>query len=241
MKQAVFLAILISISALLTGFANAASLQENTNSTQAEKPKKQLKLEMVVELSRHGERSSKANFKNLTIGNSFDVNAKELTKVGAESHHSIGKALRKEFIEEGLLNTKKYDPSEVYVQSTYKHRTIHSANSQLDGLFGKDLSWPPKNHTNYHINYVPLKEDGMMMMTNETCLRLSETFKAVKADPKTKEMYERNKDFLEPRIYKILREKSGLVNANEADLVDLANFIDWTMRDGREVNLGLTP
>ena len=84
---------------------------------------------MVIELSRHGERASKANYKNLTIGESFAVGSKELTKVGAQSHHNIGKALRKEFTETGLLNTKKYDPKEVYVQSTYKHRTIHSANS----------------------------------------------------------------------------------------------------------------
>ena len=196
---------------------------------------------MVIELSRHGERSSKSNYKNLTIGNSFEVGTKELTKTGAESHHKVGKALRKEFTDSGLLNTKKYDPSQVYVQSTYKHRTIHSANAQLEGIFGKDLTWPPKNATAYHINYVPLKQDGMMMMTNETCPRLTSAFKALKDDPETKAMYDRHREYLEPIIYKQLREKTGLWNATESELVDIANFIDWTERDGRKVKMELTP
>ena len=46
-------------------------------------------------------------------------------------------------------------------------------------------------------------------------------------------MYERNKEYLEPIIYKQLREKSGLWNATESELVDMANFIDWTLRDDR--------
>ena len=87
MKQAVFLAILFSIATTLTGGAWAATLDSDP-------PKKQLKLEMVIELSRHGERASKANFKNLTIGDSFAVGSKELTKTGATSHHNIGKQLR---------------------------------------------------------------------------------------------------------------------------------------------------
>ena len=189
------MAILFSIATTLTGGAWAAILDSDP-------PKKQLKLEMVIELSRHGERASKANFKNLTIGDSFAVGSKELTKTGATSHHNIGKQLRKEFAEADLLNTKKYDPSQVYVQSTYKHRTIHSANAQLEGIFGKDMTWPPKNHTAYHINYVPLKEDGMMMMSNETCPRLTGAFHALKNDEGTKAMYDRNKEYLEPIIYK---------------------------------------
>ena len=50
----------------------------------------------------------------------------------------------------------------------------------------------------------------------------------------------RNKQFLEPLIYQPLREKSGLVNATEPELVDLANFIDWTKRDGRNVDFPLS-
>lgn len=73
---------------------------------------------MVIELSRHGERASKANFPNIVNGKSFAVAPKELTKKGAQSHYAIGKALRKEFEKEGLLDTTKYNPLDLYVQST---------------------------------------------------------------------------------------------------------------------------
>jgi|ERR1719469_109372 len=105
MKQAVFFAFLFSICTLMT---RATDVDDSPG-------KRQLKLELVVELARHGERASKATFPNLVQAPGFDVGAKELTKTGAMSHHAIGKALRKEFTETGLLNTKTYDPSEIYV------------------------------------------------------------------------------------------------------------------------------
>ena len=49
-----------------------------------------LQLEMVVEISRHGERASREIFTNLTIGRNFEVGPKELTKTGAQSHYKIG-------------------------------------------------------------------------------------------------------------------------------------------------------
>lgn len=163
-----------------------------------------------------------------------------MTKTGAVSHHAIGKALRKEFTEAGLLNTKRYDPSEIYVQSTFKHRTIHSANSQLEGLFGKELTWPTKNNTIFHIHHVPLSEDGMMSMSNMTCPRLSASFRELRSDVKTKEMLDKNAAFMEPLIYEPLRKKTGLIKATELELLDLGNFIDWTKRDGRNINFEMS-
>lgn len=59
---------------------------------------------------------------------------------------------------------------------------MSSANAQLEGLFDKDLTWPPKNSTMFHINYSTLKEDGMMSMLPETCQRLTEAGKAIRDD-----------------------------------------------------------
>ena len=53
-------------------------------------------------------------------------------------------------------------------------------------------------------------------------------------------MFKKNREFLEPLIYEPLRTKTGLTNATEAELCDLANFIDWTKRDGRNVNFELS-
>ena len=104
MKQAVFFTFLF----LICSMAYGADIEESP-------AKRDLKLELVVELTRHGERASKADHPHLVSNKSFEVAPKELTKVGAESHHAIGKNLRKEFTETGLINTKHYNPSEIYV------------------------------------------------------------------------------------------------------------------------------
>ena len=76
----------------------------------------ELELELVVEVSRHGERASKKIF-NLTAegAENFQVGSKELTKTGAESHHAIGHQLKVEFDAFGLINTAQYSVKEVYV------------------------------------------------------------------------------------------------------------------------------
>ena len=48
-----------------------------------------LDLELVVEVSRHGERASKKIFNLTAEGENFQVASKELTKTGAESHHKL--------------------------------------------------------------------------------------------------------------------------------------------------------
>ena len=104
-------------------------VQANENENEAESAYKLpegLELELIVELSRHGERASKKIF-NLTDGENFDVGSKELTKTGAISHHAIGSGLKKEFDHLAYIDTGAYNHDEVYVQSSYKERTIHSA------------------------------------------------------------------------------------------------------------------
>ena len=128
MKRAVFLSFLMIGTLAQIGQAAQIDVDEK-HDHHPKHLKKQLKLEMVVELSRHGERASKGNYPKLVNGKSFEVAAKELTKKGAESHYAVGKALREEFKKEGLIDTEKYNPLDVYVQSTMKQRTISSANA----------------------------------------------------------------------------------------------------------------
>ena len=73
-----------------------------------------LELELVIEISRHGERASKKIF-NITDGPNFEVGPKELTQTGAISHHKIGNALKMEFDECKLIDTNEYHCEEVYV------------------------------------------------------------------------------------------------------------------------------
>ena len=131
-----------------------------------------LDLELVVELSRHGERASKKIY-NLTDGENFDVGSKELTRTGAVSHHAIGSGLKKEFDRLGYINTKAYNKGDVYVQSSYKERTIHSAMAQLEGIYARNVTWPATNITDFEINFVPIKDDKFMVISNETCKRFA--------------------------------------------------------------------
>ena len=43
--------------------------------------------------------------------------------------------------------------------------------AQLEGLYDRALTWPAQNDTDFVVNYVPLKEDKIMVMSNETCKR----------------------------------------------------------------------
>ena len=61
-----------------------------------------------------------------------------MTHVGAASHYSIGKGLREEFNKYNLLDLTKFNPDEIYVQTTDKERTQHSAIAQIQGLLERD-------------------------------------------------------------------------------------------------------
>ena len=112
-----------------------------------------------------------------------------MTETGAESHHKLGKKLKAEFDALGFINTASYSPQEIYVQSTNKERTIHSAVAQLEGLYDRNLTWPARNDTDLKVNYVPLKEDKMMVTNNETCKRWSQALSALQKNANTKKMF----------------------------------------------------
>lgn len=85
-----------------------------------------MKLLMSVEVARHGERASKIIY-DFTVNpeDNFQV-PYNLTQTGAESHYVNGVGLRY-FFDQNQLLSEQYDPEEVYVQTTYKQRTIDSA------------------------------------------------------------------------------------------------------------------
>ena len=53
-------------------------------------------------------------------------------------------------------------------------------------------------------------------------------------------MFKRNKEFLEEHIFKTLREKAGLPDANNKELIQLSNYIDWSLRSGINLNFTLS-
>ena len=69
-----------------------------------------LELELLVAITRHGERASTENFNLTTEGTDFGVGSKKLTETGGKRHHHIGQSLRQEFdkLDHGYINTNEY-------------------------------------------------------------------------------------------------------------------------------------
>ena len=91
----------------------------------------QSKLQMVVEIFRHGAREPIFNYWNAALFK----NPGELTSVGMRQHFLLGSQLRKEYIEDQQFLSFSYDSKEIYIRSTDYNRTIMSALSQLNGLY----------------------------------------------------------------------------------------------------------
>jgi len=65
----------------------------------------------------------------------------------------------------------RYDENEVYTQTSYKQRTIDSAIAQLEGFYGKNMTWPNFD-SSYSLNSVPKEKDFMLHLTDDNCPRL---------------------------------------------------------------------
>ena len=132
-----------------------APLQYALDLSDAESGEK--KLLLSVEVSRHGERAPHFIYDFVLRPEENFTVPYNLTETGASSHYANGQGLRNFFDRQnggaGFLS-QEYDEKEIYVQTSYKQRTIDSARSQLDGLYGKPLAWPdidPK----FKLNIVP--------------------------------------------------------------------------------------
>lgn len=102
------------------------------------------KLEMVIEVFRHGAREP--------IGAPFDYNnwpesQGELTYAGMRQHYLLGREMRKKYIERIGFLSEKFNHSEMYVRSTDVNRTIMSVQSHLLGLY--PLGAGPKFPSDY--------------------------------------------------------------------------------------------
>ena len=95
----------------------------------------------VVEIVRHGARSEIAVmsfYEDIT----WPEGPGQLTSSGMREHYLLGKALRKEYVDGGLLSGN-FTPEELYIRSTDVNRTIMSAYSQLMGFFPDPISSLP--------------------------------------------------------------------------------------------------
>ena len=94
---------------------------------------------LVVEIARHGARAPFLNYlkksMGITIGDDWDIMSADLTDLGERQKYLLGLKRRKIYIEKyGFLN-ENFDPTEIYVESSDRNRTVMSAAAQLLGMY----------------------------------------------------------------------------------------------------------
>lgn len=110
------------------------------------------KLLLLQTVWRHGDRAPMSSYKTNTYKDTdWDEPYGELLKEGVKRHNELGRLIHQKYVGEGKL-LSSFNPSEVYVRSTDRNRTILSAVSNLLGTFYTD------DHTasNWPASYVPV-------------------------------------------------------------------------------------
>ena len=161
------------VRSVLANVALLAPLHQAAELDQAYAGEK--KLLLSVEVSRHGERQPGYMY-DLALNPEEEFKLPfNLTETGAQSHYASGKGIREFFDKQnggaGFLS-KDYDEKEIYIQTTYLDRTIDSARSQLDGLYGKPLAWPEVD-PEFNLNIVPQMEDFIVHIKDDDCERFA--------------------------------------------------------------------
>ena len=148
------------------------------------------KLVLSVEVARHGERAPHYIYPFAAHPEENFTVPYNLTETGAQSHYANGHGLRHFFDKQnegyGFLS-EKYDEKEIYIQTSYKQRTIDSARSQLDGLYGKPLAWPEVD-SEFKLNVIPQMDDLIIHVNDDDCNRFKGILDTVEADSDTKAM-----------------------------------------------------
>lgn len=158
------------------------------------------------------------------------------TDTGVKHQYKNGRLMRyhlQDFISD------KYDPDEVYVQTSYKTRTIESARAQLDGLYGESLSWPKVNKE-FELNTIPNEEDYILHLTHSSCPRLDQIQKAMKADSEAVFLQKQIDDDLESTLFPELRKLTGKTDADTEEMHNVCNYIMWMHTNNRKLKFDLT-
>ena len=108
---------------------------------------------LILELARHGARAPSEMYDFTTTEQANFPAVMELTQLGVDQHYALGEYVRgKYFADDTQLSSKTMKEALVYAQSTNKNRTLQSATSQLQGLFGTATTWPELDSDKYPVH-----------------------------------------------------------------------------------------
>ncbi|TKR95662.1 hypothetical protein L596_009797 [Steinernema carpocapsae] len=124
------------------------------------------KLLQIQAIWRHGDRPPIGTYPTDPYQeNAWPVKWGELTPRGMWQHYRQGLKLKHEYIIKNKLVSSKYDPDQIFVQSTDVHRTLASAYSNLAGFYSSstgtypnEAAWP-SHWTPVPVHTTPLSQD----------------------------------------------------------------------------------
>ena len=155
------------------------------------------KLHMVIEFTRHGDRTPIWTFPTLqqTVSEWWQGWG-QLTPTGIKQHFELGQRLRAKYGPDGAgLLSSSYKRNEVWVRSTDIDRTLMSAQAQMAGLFPpgtaqqtSSLTYPTaENGLPYGWQAVPIHtvpvEDDLLLVPWKGCRAFAKAMEDRKAEP----------------------------------------------------------
>lgn len=103
------------------------------------------KLEMVIEIFRHGARSPVASKPKYLFGSEWERGNGQITDSGERQQYLLGLKRRKQYVENQTLLPDRYQHGSIYAESTGFNRTQMSANAHLYGMY------PPEFREQYEV------------------------------------------------------------------------------------------
>ena len=191
---------------------------------------------LILELARHGARAPSEMYDFTTPEQDNFPAVMELTPLGVSQHYTLGEYVRgKYFADDPQLSSKTMKEALVYAQSTNKNRTLQSATSQLQGLWGTATTWPALDPETYPV-VRDVNEDKLIVISSHNCERFKQVEDDVAASEEWKSLFETKmgKDLLRPNVYDWLTEKTG----EDLDLLkmsDVATYVHLARYHGMEL------
>ena len=120
----------------------------------------------------------------------------------------------------------------IYAQSTRKNRTLQSATSQLQGIFGTELTYPELQQSVYPVNN--FATDRLILTESSNCQRYAGLQSDVTNSPEWANLFNvMMPEKLEPNLYSSLRqEEPSFSDYGVQEMSDVATYISWAQYHG---------
>jgi len=195
----------------------------------------------VIEVSRHGARTSE-NIYPLTVdpADNFQV-AYDLTQAGVDMHNDLGKNyVRQRYLIDKQFLSSEYDPNEVYVQTTDRQRTILSATSQLDGIYDRPTPADLQPDSLFVLDNVPDSINYLTHLNSGVCKRFGQVHDAVYASSEHTKSQDYVRASYEEHFLPRLRELTEMPTASVSEMFSVMDYLYWAKLSNLDLKFDLT-